>query len=104
MYGTRQQVISTDVPRNPSWSPDGWRIAYQAMVKGNLDIYYYDLNSFQDYRVTTHERPDTQPSWNCDGRKIAFTSPREGNNQDIFSVLLGSDGVTQMTNHKADNR
>ncbi len=104
MYGNRQQVISTDVPRNPSWSPDGWRIAYQAMVKGNLDIYYYDLNSFRDYRVTTHEGPDTQPSWNCDGRKIAFTSPREGNNQNIFSVLLGSEGVTQMTNHEADDR
>jgi Tol biopolymer transport system component len=104
MYGGEQLTISTDTPRNPSWAPDGWRIAYQAMVEENIDIYYYDLTTYQNNRVTTEDGPDTQPSWNCDGSKIAFTSSREGDNQNIFSVMVGSETVTQMTRNEADDK
>jgi TolB protein len=102
--GSQARVISVDQPASLAWSPDGWRLAYQAEVEGNLDIFYYDLNSDQEIRLTEYEGLDMAPSWNCDGSKIAFNSARSGENENIFSIDLGSLTLTQLTNHEEDDQ
>ena len=59
-------------PVNPSWSPDGQRIAFDAWVDGNSEIYAIDSEGKNLDRMTDNLVFDFAPAWSYDGRKIAF--------------------------------
>ena len=61
----------------PSWSPDGKRIAFAAL-EGNLDIYVMDANGRNPQNLTNNRHHDESPSWSPDGERIAFSSSRDG--------------------------
>lgn len=65
--------------REPSWSPNGKRIAYVLQMDGNDDIYVADADGSSQTRLTSGPASDLEPSWSPDGKKIAFTSNRGGN-------------------------
>ena len=72
------QRRSTNNPssnKNPSWSPDGQRIAFMSRRDGNWEIYVMDVDGNNQRNLTNSpEAVDAVPQWSPDGQKIAFTS------------------------------
>jgi len=67
---------------NPTWSPDGTKIAFSGLSGGVSDIYIYDLETKVLKNMTNDLFGDLQPAWSPDGRWIAFVTER-------FSTQLG---------------
>ena len=90
---------------NPSWSPDGKRIAFSSDRKGdfaNFEIYVMDADGGNQQRLTENRHTDEDPSWSPDGKRIAFYSVRDGN-AEIY--VMDDDGSNQqnLTNHPHDD-
>jgi Tol biopolymer transport system component len=58
---------------DPSWSPNGRRIAF---VRG-VDIWVMDAWGHHLHQVTTSPAAEAEPTWSPDGRTIAFVSYRD---------------------------
>lgn len=71
----------------PTWSPDGERVAFTAMVGGFLDLFVLDLESEVMTRLTADAFADMQPAWSPDGRYIAFSTDRFGT--DLQQLVAG---------------
>ena len=70
----------------PSWSPDGGRIAFVSDRNGgNYQIYVMDSNGKNVRRLTDGEY-DWRPAWSPDGQWIAFHSIRNEEKAKIFVV------------------
>jgi Tol biopolymer transport system component len=109
--GTDQTRLTDNdnaLDRQPSWSPDGEKIAFvsdrdstgEGDEVGDVNaIYSMNADDGSDVtRLTDNDVPlDSHPSWSPDGEKIAFVSFRDGNNE-IYSMNAddGSD-VTRLT-------
>ena len=66
---------------DPSWSPDGDKIAFVSFRDGpnNMEIYVMDADGSDETRLTETDSGDLdrEPSWSPDGEKIAFISDRD---------------------------
>jgi Tol biopolymer transport system component len=67
---------SVDEILNPTWSPDGKRIAFSALSGGFSDLYIYNRETKDLKNVTSDPYGDLQPVWSPDGRAIAFITER----------------------------
>ena len=79
----------------PSWSPDGKRIAFQSDRKGdlqNFEIYVMDADGGNPQRLTENRVHDKEPSWSPDGERIAFWSYRPGHFQSAEIYVMDADG------------
>jgi Tol biopolymer transport system component len=63
---------------NPSWSPDGRRIAFQSNRAGTWDVFVANSDGTDVRRLTTDPASDTDPQWSPDGTTIAFESAQRG--------------------------
>jgi Tol biopolymer transport system component len=68
---------------NPSWSPDGTKIAYRSYRDGRQgDIWVMDADGSNAVNITPDPLPDTtderRPEWSPDGTRLAFSSNRAG--------------------------
>src|SRR5436309_4770237 len=61
---------------DPTWSPDGRRVAFVALGGGLMDLFIYDLQSGALKRMTDDAFAELRPAWSPDGRKIAFVTDR----------------------------
>lgn len=66
--------------RNPAWSPDGRRIAFEIrQAAGGADIYLLELGSGRLDRIASPVGwDDLEPTWSPDGRLLAFASGPAG--------------------------
>jgi Tol biopolymer transport system component len=74
-------VRLTDDPAadfDPSWSPDGQRIAYRHEDEKSGQIYVMNADGSQKRNLTRRRGLDYSPAWSPDGRRIAFGSVRAG--------------------------
>jgi Tol biopolymer transport system component len=73
--------------RNPSFSPDGNRIAFVwDGGKYNDDIYVKQIGTERLLRLTTDPATDDYPSWSPDGRYIAFCRYSSGLKEAIYVI------------------
>lgn len=86
----------------PSWSPDGKRLAFISPCKGMDDIYYdsslYFINAdgSELTPISTVPGGDFDPAWSPDGKSIAFSSLRAGQ-MEIFILNVEDQSVVQIT-------
>lgn len=69
---------------DPSWSPDGERIAYSTTRHGDREIYRMSSATcceISSFRLTNNPAQDRDPAWSPDGSLIAFVSERDGNEE-----------------------
>ena len=84
----RQLTETPDYEGNPTWSPDGRWIAYEANYDGDFDIYILPVMDDEDViQLTNHPANDNSPDWDPGGRQIAFISDRDGS-PDVFIANL----------------
>ena len=82
--------------RQPSWSPDGRQIAFQAYRDSTWQIWIVSADGRQLKPVTSSAFDDREPAWSPDGSRIAFSSDRSGN-YDIWVVTVANGAVEQIT-------
>jgi Tol biopolymer transport system component/imidazolonepropionase-like amidohydrolase len=87
--------ISMDA-RQPSWSPDSTRLAFQAYRNSTWQIWTVRADGSDLKAVTSGPFDDREPSWSPDGQRIAFSSDRSGS-YDVWVVSLATGDVTQLT-------
>ena len=85
------------VTRRPSGDASG-RVAYAKVADGRVDIYFYDLGSGRETRVTSEAGTQTAPAWSPDGTRIVFQGYRasSGANDGIFTVDVATGSVIEL--------
>lgn len=82
----------TDDPaedREPTWSPDGTKIAFTSSRDGNEEVYVMNADGSGQLNLTKNSDIDNSPRWSPDGKRLAFVSERDGN-PEIY--LMNADG------------
>ncbi len=90
---------------NPSWSPDGKRIAFASDRKGdfeNFEIYVMDTDGDNQQKLTNQRGDDRSPSWSPDGERIVFSSDRDGN-AEIYVMAADGGNPQNLTNNRHDD-
>jgi Tol biopolymer transport system component len=102
--GTAKAITSGQQPevREPSWSPDGEKIAFQGYYQNYFHIWTVDKDGSNLKQITSGIFDDREPSWNSDGDTIIFASDRTGN-YDIWEVNVNTGEETQLTTHPDDD-
>ena len=76
--GTNQtNITNTQHPEDePSWSPDGTKIAYYVADRNDLgEIYIMDIDGSNQKNITnTNNFDESDPSWSPDGTKIVINT------------------------------
>jgi Tol biopolymer transport system component len=95
--GSNHKVLATAAknPNRPTFSKDGKKIAYSAVLAGTLneEIFVKNLVTNVTTRLTYSDGPDFAPTWSPDGTKIAFTSRRSGQYQVWVMGAMGGSPV-----------
>lgn len=98
--GSGQKPLTT-VPGSdfdPTWSPDGKRIAYTSLRDGKKDIYVLTVATNALVRLTTVSsdiQANSQPAWSPFGNMIAYTVKRVGAYQ-VWAMTDTGQGNTQI--------
>jgi Ca2+-binding RTX toxin-like protein len=72
--------------RNPAWSPDGTRIAYESTHSDNSEIWVMSAEGTgEPVNVSNDPAWDSEPAWSPDGTQITFTRG-QGDSGDIWAV------------------
>lgn len=93
-----QQLTNTGGDYNPTWSPDGTKIAFTSDREGNRDIFVMNANGTNPVNVTNSPGWDSDPAWSPDGTRIAFRSERDSN-AEIYVMEADGGNQTRLTNN-----
>jgi len=84
--------------RQPSWSPDGKKIAFQAYRTTTWQIWTMNADGSGLRAVTDDAGDAREPVWSPDGKRIAFSSDRISRyGYDIWTIDVASGASTQVT-------
>ena len=85
---------------NPTWSPDGKRIAFVSERDGGREIYVMNTDGSLQTRLTKGLGNADSPAWSPDGSQIAFVSRRDGRDQ-IYLMKPDGSNQTKLINSDA---
>jgi serine/threonine protein kinase/Tol biopolymer transport system component len=75
---------------NPSWTPDGKRMAFSSNKEGPLNIFWQLADGSGGLeRLTSSEYPNFAISWSPDGQLLAFVELNPTTGYDIWILRLG---------------
>lgn len=87
---TQPLTTAPGLEQDPSWSPDGSRIAYASDENGNMDIWVCQIAARQRVNLTKdYDGYDGKPAWSPDGEWIAFISDRDRGGLYLIPALGG---------------
>jgi Tol biopolymer transport system component len=86
----------------PSWSPDGSKIVYTALVgpSQQFDLFSVDSDGTERIRLTdTPRRDEAWPIFSPDGSSIVYTRSRDYRDDpsDLFAMALDGSRVRRLT-------
>lgn len=94
---------------NPSWSPDGAKIAFDLCTNceaggGNYEIYVYHFDTDSVVQITDSPAKDYVPKWTTSQDRISFSSDREYYDstdrrldQDLYDILPNGSELRRIT-------
>lgn len=85
----------------PSWSPDGSKIAFVSLIAGNLTVYVMDADGTNKVQLIKPGVSNTTPSWSPDGSKIVYSSNKSGRFQ-IYVMNADGSNQTRLTAFSGD--
>src|SRR5919109_5684276 len=86
---------------DPTWSPDGTKIAFSSNRDGNLEIYVMNADDGSEQtRLTDNSADDRNANWSPDGTKIAF---ERGGEIYVMNADDGSEQTRLTDNPDADD-
>jgi tol-pal system beta propeller repeat protein TolB len=99
--GSRRRRLTADpAPElDPTWSPDGTRVAYRSEVDGNAEIYVMNADGSGKRNLTRNPAEDYSPAWSPSGKRIAFASSRGGVFNDVYVTNVDGSRVRRVTRH-----
>ena len=106
-----QKLTSFDVnENNPTWSPDGKRIAFSATTEQGSELFVYWMNSGKIARLSQLENSPKGLSWSPDGKWLAFPMFQNGSELSLVKSPSKPKGakwadhptVTTRFKHEAD--
>ncbi|KAF0134214.1 MAG: fibronectin I domain-containing protein, partial [Candidatus Saganbacteria bacterium] len=80
----------------PTWSPDGSKIAFSSNRSGDYEIYIMNSDGANYINLTNNPAYDGKPKWSPDSTKITFVSDRSGN-KDIWTMNSDGSNLKQLT-------
>ena len=100
--------VGDGVAYDPSWAPDGLRVAFASNQEGDDDIFVVDIRSREYPNPRTDKlvrdegwESDKRPSFSPDGQQIVFQSNRSGMRQ-IWIMNADGTGVRRLVAVEAD--
>jgi len=94
--GTTRLTDHPAADKEPTWSPDGTRIAFTSDRDGPHGIHVMNADGTNQHRLTDWPGLDTEPAWSPDGTKIAFSSERDGK-AEIYVMRADGSNITRIT-------
>ena len=89
-------ITSESVLRHSRWSPDGTRISYFSVSKGESVIWIMNRDGSDKTNLTSDVDLARQASWSNDGKKIVFSSRKSGD-YDIWTMNSDGSNKVQIT-------
>jgi hypothetical protein len=81
-----------------SWSPDGKKIAFDAVSNGQWDIFILDISTKEIQPLVQTLEEEGSPSWSSDGKYIYYSANRNGN-RDIYRISPSGGTEERMTEY-----
>ncbi len=93
--------------REPSWSPNGRKVAYTRATKGGTNFQLsaiYILTGKKERRLTNGNKGDQSPSWSPNGKKIVFMRHQLKGSNDVFDIYVMRANGKKLANGKKVRR
>ncbi len=87
--GLRRVTTSPTIDLQPTWSPDGRRLAFVRYVPGyKSEVFVVGVDGKGLRRLTSNRGEDNEPDWAPNGKRIAwaFAASRAGHPSGIFTM------------------
>ena len=101
--GQARQLTDGLIPVSaPRWSPDGASRVYQVNATGGAEIWWLELNSMRNERLSQPDIHDQDVSWHPQGERIVYASERNTTGLDIWETDLPTGLRWRVTSHAGD--